>query len=149
MKTTIPTIATMFHDGFWEIKPWNNFFTSSDCVVLDTHEYWAFSPTTVAQAELDVCAKPAMTFSVMKIPVFVGEFSLSIQQSTVSLQTYLIEFFATQMDSWLQASGGAFWSFKSYNSDGVTHNAAWSTRGILQSGSFNASTFWNLSKSVC
>lgn len=30
VQSTVPSVATMFHDGFWDLSPWNQFFSSSD-----------------------------------------------------------------------------------------------------------------------
>ena len=146
IRSTIPSVAMMFHDGFWDMKPWNRFFNTGDNVVLDTHQYWAFWPTTLEQAKHEICAN-VDTFKSMNMPVFVGEFSLSVWD--IHFGDYAMGYYETQMHAWLQAAGGAFWSMKAFNWDGQTHNAAWSTRGILHTGKFNKNNFWQLGLSSC
>ena len=148
IQQTIPGVATMFHDGFWPMQPWNNFFTSADNVVIDTHKYWAFSPTTFEQAQSDVCAY-VETFVSMNIPVFVGEFSLSVDGDVSSFINHAVSFFQTQMMVWLQSAGAAFWSLKVFNDDGVTQSVAWSAEGIMESGILAGTDVWSLSDSAC
>ncbi|ORY80463.1 glycoside hydrolase superfamily [Protomyces lactucae-debilis] len=150
LQKTVPGVATMFHDGFWALEPWNQFFTAADNVVLDTHRYFAFAQTTLEQAVSDVCAYVA-DFQKMNMPVFVGEFSLSIQttaaDSAAAAQNALA-FFETQMQAWTQAAGGAMWSLKAMNADG-SQNLGWSTSGLIQSGLFGGLSVWDLAGAQC
>lgn len=148
IKQTIPTVATMFHDGFWPYQPWNQFFTTADNVVLDTHKYWAFAPTTFAEAEQDVCSYVS-SFEGMNMPIFVGEFSLSVQGDVSSFVTKAVSFFESQMAVWLQSAGAAFWSVKVFNDDGNGQNVAWSAEGIAESGLLAGADVWTLNDSAC
>ena len=146
IRSTIPSVAMMFNDGYWDMKPWNRFFNASDNVVLDTHQYWAFAATTLEKAKTEICAN-ADTFKSMNMPVFVGEFSLSVWD--INFGDYAMGYYETQMHAWLKAAGGAFWSMKVFNGDGKTYNSAWSTRGILQTGKFDKNEFWKFKLSSC
>lgn len=147
IQATIPSVATMFHDGFWEMSPWNQFFTASDNAVIDTHKYWAFSPTTIADAEADVCSYIG-EFDSLNLPVFVGEFSLSVEAPGANVANYALGFFESQMSVWLQYAGAAFWSLKVFNADGVTQNTAWSVEGVIESGLLDANV-WDFANSTC
>lgn len=148
IQATVPSVATMFHDGFWDISPWNQYFKASDNAVIDTHKYWAFTPTTVEAAEADVCSY-VDSFSNINIPVFVGEFSLSVNADVSSYTGFAVGFFESQMQVWLQAAGAAFWSIKVFNADGTTQNSAWSAEAILESGIFANINIWSFADSVC
>lgn len=147
VQSTVPSVSTMFHDGFWPLEPWNQFFTSSDNAVLDTHKYWAFAPTTVTQATSDVCAY-IDTFDDVNLPVFIGEFSLSVDADVTDFVSYAKGFFQSQMAVWLQGAGAAFWSIKAFNDDGTTQNPAWSAEGMLASGVFDGPV-WNFTSVSC
>jgi aryl-phospho-beta-D-glucosidase BglC (GH1 family) len=148
IKQTIPSVTTMFHDGFWPLEPWNHFFSASDNVVLDTHKYFAFAETTLAQAISDVCAY-VEDFNKMNMPVLVGEFSLSIDTPDPSSAAQTaVEFFQTQMQAWIQSAGGVMWSHKATDDEG-NQNLAWSTLGLIQSGLFSGPNFWDLAGAKC
>lgn len=148
VQSTVPSVATMFHDGFWPLAPWNQFFAPGENAVIDTHKYWAFAPTTLAQAESDVCAYVEQ-FAAVNIPVFVGEFSLSVDADVSSFVGYAVGFFESQMQVWLQAAGAAFWSVKVFNDDGVTQNPAWSAQGMLDSGALSGVDVWDFANATC
>ena len=150
IQQSAPGVTTIFHDGFMDWSPWNHYFTSSDNVVLDTHNYWAFSPTDTQKALADVCNYIAM-FANMNMPVWVGEFSLSIQTADLTAQeaSWTLAFFQSQMQSWIQSAGGAFWSIKVMTTDGSQQNNAWSALGLAQSGLFSQLNFWSFDQSAC
>lgn len=147
VQSTVPSIATMFQDGFWDLAPWNEFFSSSDNAVIDTHKYWAFSPTTYTEAEADVCAYVG-EFDTINLPVFVGEFSLSVEASGSAAAGFALSFFESQMSVWLQYAGAAFWSLKVFNANGETQNAAWAVESMIQNGLLEPSV-WDFSNSTC
>ncbi|BFZ55423.1 Glucan 1,3-beta-glucosidase 3 [Savitreella phatthalungensis] len=143
-----PGTTTMFHDGFMPWDAWNHYFPKGSNVVIDAHNYWAFAPVTTSDAISQVCAI-IDKFANLNMPVFVGEFSLSVMTAQNTPQSWLAAFFESQMQSWLQSAGGAFWSLRVNNADGVSQNPAWSALGVVQAGLLNQPNFWNLTEGLC
>lgn len=87
IKNILPSMATMFHDGWWGYGLWQSYFSASDNVVIDMHNYWAFSSSNASDAINGACAF-GQTVNSSHIPIFVGEFSLSFDGITPGTVTW-------------------------------------------------------------
>jgi hypothetical protein len=148
IKSILPSMATMFHDGWWGYGLWQSYFSASDNVVIDMHNYWAFSSSNASDAINGACAF-GQTVNSSHIPIFVGEFSLSVDGTTPGTLTWGKQFLETQLKMWMNGAGGAFWSLKSMNPDGITQNVAWSLQELIIVGVISNTSVWQFADAQC
>lgn len=132
------SMPVMFHDAFFGPSSWTRFTKNvKDNYVLDVHNYFTSSSTSSVSALASICSltKP-------KMPVFVGEFSVSIGGLFPDTDTWRTGFYEAQVKAYADNyAGSAFWSMKVLESDGVTMNDGWSVEALMNSGVVSNATW--------
>ncbi|ORY84767.1 glycoside hydrolase superfamily, partial [Protomyces lactucae-debilis] len=128
VQKTNASMPIMFHDGFQGIKSWSDYGKNNkDNWVLDVHEYYTGALSNSERAVQQACAV-AKTKS--KLPVFIGEYSLSVGGAYQNTDAWRSSIWQTQQRLWEQQAGGAFWSLK-VNDKGGSPNNGWSAESLL------------------